>query len=180
LNLAQGLVIAGKLDEAEHYFNAAIDLAPDAQFANQLTAYKAAQIADLALLSNPSLSMSAELRAALLQGYRAREAQDAGTRAQAVKALVALAENDQREAVARLLADLGANHEAFKVAARLATTRERPGPSIFWDRKLRSTLADPDFPAVATQLGLFNYWKTTRTRPDVCLEKEAPPFCKTL
>jgi hypothetical protein len=57
---------------------------------------------------------------------------------------------------------------------------EYPGPSIFWDRRMRGTLADPDFPELATQLGLLKYWKTTRTKPDVCNEESAPPFCKVL
>ena len=101
-------------------------------------------------------------------------------KAQAVQALLALPEDQQRDAVARLLADLGANHEAFQIASRIATTREYPGPSLFWDRSMRGTLADPGFPAVATQLGLLKYWTTTHTRPDVCNEKAPPPFCRMI
>ena len=33
---------------------------------------------------------------------------------------------------------------------------------------------------VAAQLGLMKYWKTTRTRPDVCNEKTPPPFCRMI
>jgi hypothetical protein len=75
---------------------------------------------------------------------------------------------------------LGADREAFPIAARIATTREHPGPSIFWDRSMRGTLADPGFPALARQLGLFGYWTTTRTKPDVCNEESPPPFCKMI
>jgi hypothetical protein len=42
---------------------------------------------------------------------------------------------------------------------------------------MRGTLNDPSFPAMATQFGLFKYWMTTHTRPDVCDEKAAPAFC---
>ena len=97
-------------------------------------------------------------------------------KAQAVQALLALPEDQENDAVARLLADLGASHEAFQIAARLAAT-EYPGPSIFWYRNMRAILNDRGFPAVAAQLGLMRYWKTTHTRPDVCNEKAPPPFC---
>jgi hypothetical protein len=33
---------------------------------------------------------------------------------------------------------------------------------------------------VAAKLGLMNYWKTSHTRPDVCNEKNAPPFCSMI
>jgi hypothetical protein len=45
---------------------------------------------------------------------------------------------------------------------------------------MRGILADPGFPALATQLGLFKYWTTTRTKPDVCNEESPPPFCKMI
>ena len=75
---------------------------------------------------------------------------------------------------------LGANHEAFQIAARLATTKEYPGPSLFWYPSMRGTLTDPGFPALAAQLGLMKYWKTTHTRPDVCNENAPPPFCRMI
>ncbi len=180
LTLAQVLVIAGKLHEARPYFDAAIDLAPNAGFARYLASYKAAEMGDIDLLADPSLSFPEELRAALLNGYRARASNDSEVRAQAVQTLLALPEEHQKEPVAKLLAELGANHEAFQIATRIATAKEYPGPSLFWDRSMRGTLADPDFPAVATQLGLFKYWTTTHTRPDVCDEKDPPPFCRMI
>ena len=132
------------------------------------------------MLFRSTLPISAELRAALVKGYRALASRDSGAKAQAVQALLALPEDQQRDAVARLLADLGANHEAFQIAARIATVKEYPGPSLFWDRSMRGTLADPGFSAVATQLGLLKYWTTTHTRPDVCDEKAPPPFCRMI
>jgi hypothetical protein len=88
-----------------------------------------------------------------------------------------LPEAQQTEAVMKLLADLGANHEAFQIAARIATTREYPGPSILWSPSMREVLSDPGFPALARQLGLVKYWQTTRTKPDVCNGESAPAFC---
>jgi hypothetical protein len=81
--------------------------------------------------------------------------------------------------VARLLADLGDEPAAFDVAARLAA-QAYPGPLVFWYPNLRRTLDDPRFPALARQLGLIDYWKTSRTRPDVCNGSGPPPFCRAL
>jgi tetratricopeptide (TPR) repeat protein len=179
LTLAQALVIGGKPHEAKPFFDAAIDLAPNAGFAKGLTTYKATEIRDINLLADPALSISAELRAALLKGERALASQESAARTQAIQALLALAADQQSAAVARLLADLGANHEAFEVAARVAMN-EYPGPSIFWHPSMRGALADPGFPAAAAQLGLMKYWTTTGTRPDVCSEKAPPPFCRMI
>jgi tetratricopeptide (TPR) repeat protein len=180
LTLANALVIAGKPDEAKPYFDAAINLAPDADFAAQLSSYKATQIGDIDLVLDPKLPLSAELRAALLEGYHAKTSRDPVAREQAVQALLALPAGQQNEAIAMLLGDLGANREAFQLATRIATTAEYPGPSLFWYPGLRGTLADPRFPAVASQIGLMKYWKTTHTSPDVCKEKAPPPFCRMI
>ena len=180
LTLARALVVAGKPGEAKSYFDAAIRLAPDAAFAKSLKRAEATELGDINLLLDPTMQLSAELREALLSGYRALASPDSGTKAQAVQALLALSENQQGDAVARLLAGLGANHEALQIATRIATTREYPGPSLFWDRRMRGALADPGFSAVATQLGLLKYWTTTHTRPDVCDEKAPPPFCRMI
>jgi tetratricopeptide (TPR) repeat protein len=180
LFLADTLIIGGKPDEAKPFFDAAIALAPDAGFAKRVATRKAVDTRDTDLLADPALPMPTELRAALLKGHGALASGDPETKAQAVQALLALDEDQQWPAVAKLLADLGANHEAFRIASRLATTQERPGPSLFWDPSLRGILADPGFPAVARQLGLLNYWTTSRTRPDVCNEQAPPPFCRMI
>jgi tetratricopeptide (TPR) repeat protein len=179
LTLAQALVVVGKPDEAKSAFDAAIDLAPDVGFARQLTMYKATQLGDVGLLRDPTLPVAQKLRAALLQGYRAVASREAAARTQAVQALLALPQDQQDETVARLLADLGAEHEAFRLAARVAIT-QYPGPSLLWYPNMRAILFDPDFPPLAKQLGLVNYWSTTHTKPDVCNESAAPPFCRMI
>jgi hypothetical protein len=45
---------------------------------------------------------------------------------------------------------------------------------------MRAALADPGFPALAEQLGLLKYWKTSHTRPDACNEAAPPPFCRMI
>ena len=178
--LAEALVIAGKPDEAKPVFDAAIDLAPDAAFAKRLIRSKAMYMGDTTLLADPTLPIPTETSAALLKGYRALASGDAAAKAQAVQALLALDEDQQWASVAWLLADLGATHEAFQVASRVATTDGHMGPSLFWAPSLRGTLDDPGFPALARQLGLLDYWKKTHTWPDVCNEKTPPAFCKMI
>ena len=180
LTLAQGLAVAGKPDEAKTYFDAAIDLSPNAKFAQDLQLYKAVETEDAKLLSDPALPIPAAKRAALLQSYRAAGSPDAGAKAKAVAALLALPKDDQDEAVVRLLARLGAEPQAFDLAKRVALAHEYPGASLFFYPSTRSLLADPGFPAVAAQLGLMRYWRVSHTKPDVCAQQGAPPFCRMI
>jgi hypothetical protein len=179
LSLADGLLAAGKSEEARTYFNAAISLAPDSAFAARVAMYEATLTGDAKALLDPKLPMSAELRAAFLQGFRAVASRDARAKAAAVRALLALPEDQQTDAVAKLLADLGAGRAAFLLARRLAT-QNFPGPSLFWYPSMRATLSDPEFPALAAQLGLMNYWKKSHTKPDVCTTNAPPTFCAAI
>jgi tetratricopeptide (TPR) repeat protein len=176
LSLASALVAAGKTDEAKPYFDAAIQLAPNSDYAEQIAAWKATGTGDVQALADPKLAIPEKSRIALLKGYRVIESREPGAKVDAVRALLALPADQQDDGVARLLAQLGANHQAFELAKQLAT-RTYPGPSIFWYRSMRGTLNDPGFPAVARQLGLIDYWKKSGTRPDACNDPSPPAFC---
>jgi tetratricopeptide (TPR) repeat protein len=178
LSLADTLVIAGNPEQAKPIFDAAIELAPHSRSANRIALLKAAAAADVNALLDPKLSMPAELRSALVTGYRAVESGDAGAKAQAVQALRALPDEQQSYIVAWVLADLGATQEAFRIASRLVP--RSAAPSIFWHPSMRSALDDPGFAALATQLGLMKYWKATRTKPDACNDKSSPAFCRMI
>lgn len=177
--LADALVEAGKAEEAKPFFDAAIQLAPDSAFANRIAVASATATGDIEALLDSRLSLPTELRAALLMGYRAVKSGNAGAKAQAVQALLALPEKQQSDAVARLLGDLGATHDAFRIASRLAAQAFH-GPSLFWYPSMRGALSDPGFPALAAHLGLMKYWKATHTRPDACNDKSPPPFCRMI
>jgi tetratricopeptide (TPR) repeat protein len=179
LTLAQALVVAGKPDEAKHFFEAAIDLAPNAGFAKRLASYEAAGTGDIDLLADTTVPLPTELRAALLKGFRAKASNDSAARAQAVQALLALPEDQQWDVVAKLLAEFGATNEAFQKASRMVFG-DYPGPALLWDRSMRGTLDDPGVPALVEKLGLLKYWKVTHTKPDVCNEKAPPAFCKMI
>jgi tetratricopeptide (TPR) repeat protein len=179
LTLAEALVADGKADEAREFYGAAESLAPKPSFANWIAYSEAAASGDQRALLNPKLPISAALRSALIQGYGALASGDAAAKARAVQSLTALPAEEQDDRVAHLLGALGANHEALEVAARWAEA-DFPGPAILWYRDMRGALSDPAFPALAARLGLMNYWKQTRTMPDVCKEPAAPHFCTML
>jgi TIR domain len=179
LSLAETLVIAGKSEQAKPFFDAAIQLAPDSGFASRVAVSRATATGDIKFLLDPKLSMPEGIRSALVKGYRAMESGDAGAKAQAVHTLLALKEDQQYFAVVWLLADLGAAHDAFRMASRL-TTAGLSDPSIFWHPSMRGAVDNPEFPALATQLGLMKYWKATSTKPDVCNDKSPPGFCSMI
>jgi hypothetical protein len=131
-------------------------------------------------LLNPDLPVSPELRAALLKAYHAKSSSDANAKADAVQSLLALPEKQQqRDEVVILLAELGASHDAFKLAARLVK-HSYHGPSLLWYKSTRGILNDPGFPALVRELGLIDYWKATHTRPDACGENAPPFFCQLI
>ncbi len=177
LTLADALVASGKPEEARQYYEAAAGLAPDSRFAAWISAYGASMTGETKALLDPTSPLSAQKRAALLAGNRALAAADPKARLAAVQALLALAPEQQNEAVALLLGGLGADHEAFELASRLALRGEYPGPSTFWYRSMRGALSEPGFPALAEKLGLMKYWRTAGVKPDVCQETQAPAFC---
>jgi tetratricopeptide (TPR) repeat protein len=174
--LAEALVATGRAEEAKPHFDAAIDLTKDSNFGQWLVLKEGAETRDYAAaitaLRNPQLQMPEETRAALLSGYQALASGQPKTKMKAIDALIALPRDNQGETVATMLAALGANHEALAVASQR--------PWLFWRRSMRGVLNDPGFPAVAKQLGLLTYWKTSRTKPDVCLTKNEPPFCRMI
>lgn len=51
-------------------------------------------------------------------------------------------------------------------------------PSLFWPQT-RAVRADPRFLPLVERLGLMDYWRATKSQPDVC-ETEDVPFCREL
>jgi hypothetical protein len=104
---------------------------------------------------------------------------DAGAKSRAVQRLVALPDDQKNYLVAKLLAVLGAKHEAFDIFVSGVGSRS-DWPSLLWYPSMRGVLYDPGFPGVAQRLGLTRYWKATHTKPDVCASKVPPPFCRMI
>jgi tetratricopeptide (TPR) repeat protein len=179
LSLAGALVVAGQVQEAKEFYAVAADLAPDSGFADAIRIAEAEKTGDLKVLSGRKLPIPAERRAALTAAYNALGSIKSEEKAKAVRALLALSEDDQDGIVARLLASLGAPHEAFQITQRLLTKR-RAYTEFLWHPQMRSVLHDPRVPALMRQLGLLDYWKRSHTRPDVCGGSRQPQFCRAI
>jgi tetratricopeptide (TPR) repeat protein len=176
LTLAMALATDGRLDEAAKAFDSAIDLAPTRDFAAGITATKALARGDVAALQDSKLGLPDADRAAIVAALRALAGGNAGAKASAATALLALPEDHQSSAVALLLARLGNHPDALRIAAKHAD-REYPGPTLFWNPAMRPILDDPGFVPVVTKLGLVDYWRKSGTRPDVCKSNTPPAFC---
>ena len=179
LNLADALLAAGKPEEAKSVTDAAIELSPNATFAERFRAYKAMDFGDAEALRSPKWPLSEQLRLAVLDGLAAVQSGEPAMKRSAIRSLNSLPEDQQNLAVARLLVELGAVHDALRVAARLAA-KPYPGPSVFWHQSMRAILNDPGFPAVAAGVGLMTYWKSSKLKPDVCGESAPPSFCRMI
>ncbi|WP_293907591.1 winged helix-turn-helix domain-containing protein [Phenylobacterium sp.] len=176
LALGRALLGADRGEEARPYLDAAIDLSKDPNFDKRVAVAVGAETGDYAAaitaLRSPRLQMPKESRAALLSGYQALASGAPQAKMQAIQGLLALPKDKQTETVAILLAALGANREALQVAAQR--------PRIFWRRSMRGVLTEPAFPALADQLGLMAYWRTSGTKPDACQTTSKPPFCRMI
>jgi len=174
LALARTLGAADRGQQAKPYFDAAIDLSNDPDFGRWVAVSEGVENGDYAAamtaLRSPQFQVPKESRDALLSGYEALTTAAPPAKKKAVQALLALPKSQQSETVATMLAALGANHEALQIAAQT--------PWLFWRRSMRAVLNEPDFAAVAQQLGLVAYWRTSGTKPDVCLTRSEPPFCR--
>jgi tetratricopeptide (TPR) repeat protein len=179
LSLAGALVVAGQPQEARESYAAAADLAPDGKFSDSIRITEAEETGDLAALSRSKLPIAGERRAALIAAYRALASPESRAKAQAMRALLALPEKDQDAIVARLLANLGAPHEAFQITQRLLTTRGEY-PAFLWHPQMRPVLDDPGVPELMKQLGLLEYWKRSHSSPDVCGGSNQPQFCRAI
>jgi tetratricopeptide (TPR) repeat protein len=181
--LADALTAIGRHDEAKPHFDATAELAADAPAGLPNLVVEATETGNYAAgieaLGSSGVPMPQPFRAALLGGFHAMATGDAGEKARAIRALNALPDDQKSYMVAKLLAVLGAPHDAFQLFVDGIGSRY-DWPSLLWYPSMRGVLWDPGFPAVAQRLGLTNYWRATRTRPDVCSAQGPPPFCKTI
>ncbi len=181
--LADALTAIGKRDEAKPHFDATAELADDPSILDLNAVIEATEtgdyVAGIWALRNPKLPISQQRRAALLEGFQAMASGDAGAKSRAVQRLVALPDDQKNYLVAKLLAVLGAKHEAFDIFVSGVGSRS-DWPSLLWYPSMRGVLYDPGFPGVAQRLGLTRYWKATHTKPDVCASKVPPPFCRMI
>jgi tetratricopeptide (TPR) repeat protein len=183
-SLADSLLIAGKTDEAKAHLDAAADLAPLSVPPEELAVAEVAVTGDYAAaskaLQNPKVQVPAQLRAALQASFQAMASGDSTAKSRAVQMLAALPPEMQRRNAVAMLAALGANREAMQIVERQASHYFVASASWLYLPVSRGALKDPGFPAFAQRIGLIDYWQKSKTRPDFCSVKDAPPVCRMI
>ena len=183
-SLARALNGLGKREDAKRHFDAMIELDLDPALTRDFIAVtEATETGDykagISGLANSKLQLPAAQRAALLAAFRALDSGNATLKSEAARGLAALPDDQQNYVVVRTLAALGASRAALQAFAKGINSRY-DWPSLLWHPSMRPVLNEPAFPAVAGRLGLINYWRATRTRPDVCAGNAPAPFCRMI
>jgi len=182
--LADSLNVVGKRDESKRHFDSYIDLNPDRFLAkDNIAVMEATETGDysaaITAAANPKLPITAEQRSALLAAFRAMHSGSPIAKSQAVKALSALPDDQKNFVVIRMLAALGASHDALRLFIAGLNSRY-DWSSLLWYPSMRGVRDEPAFPALVGRLGLLKYWRTTHTKPDICKANDPPLFCRMI
>ena len=181
--LADSLSVSGKPEEAKSHYAASVELSSDPLFADTLAAFDATEngnySAGLKALANREVPFPERQRAAVINSYRALISGSATAKARAAKSLLALPKDEKNYLVLRTLAALGARRQALELFVQGIGSRW-DWPSLLWYHSMRGVLDDPAIPGVLQSLGMVKYWQTTHTRPDVCVGKDPPSFCRMI
>jgi hypothetical protein len=177
------VIATGRAEEAKSHINAGLDLSGDSNIADTMVLTEAPETGDKAgaikSLQNSKLQMSQVQRTAPLAAFEATGSNDTGQKVRAIQALISLPKKQQNFLVAKLLALLGANHDALIVFQNGFGSRY-DWPSLLWYPSMRDVLRNPEFLNFAQRLGLLDYWRISRQRPDVCKTRTEPPFCRMI
>ncbi len=139
--------------------------------------YAAARIAVAGLIP-PSPQAAVAVDAALV----ALQSGDTGARMAAGDLLVAQNANmaTRNGGAFQLLAALGRDADALKVAETFIYGPQVPSTKILFEPALARARALPAFAELANRLGLIAYWRQTGEHPDFCAAPDAPSLCATM
>ena len=181
--LAHALYLSGREEEGARMVSEMLEVWPDA-VSLRLVKLKSALWTGrhdeaLALLEQPGLHLTTEQTAALKETFQALRSGDGAARSAAAAKLGALASDPRRNnrIVVAALAALGANDAALDAAQRLIRARGHTVADVLFDRNMAKASVTPRYAALVNQLGLIDYWKSSRSAPDVCRQGETPGFC---
>ena len=187
VNLAETILLQGySAADADEQYRIAADMVPDPDFVAEEKLWSAPITGDYVtalqvLSSGGEKSLPPDLRTALTASYKALISGDAAAKSKAASMFQAVAEDHRTYLTVLTLGALGANGAALEQMRKWDSTGSTIRARLFlWYPSMRGVISDPGFPAVAQQMGLMTYWKTTHTRPDVCSAKDAPPFCRMI
>ena len=106
---------------------------------------------------------------------------DPKTRAQGAARAIKCYENRSisLQSAVPVIAGLGDLKTAFELAPKLDRRSILDGPGALFYPATFDMRADPRFLPLVEKLGLMDYWRATKTQPDVC-ETEDVAFCREL
>jgi hypothetical protein len=117
--------------------------------------------------------------------YRALASGDPERKEAAARQVIALRDDCCGAMKAVLLTQLGQSAKAIALLEKLEAARSDvppriPGLLFPADPAMRPLWHDPAIEPFLRRNGLIDYWRASRTRPDVCGEPRAPAFCRLL
>ncbi|MDP8912687.1 MAG: hypothetical protein M3N39_03810, partial [Pseudomonadota bacterium] len=136
----------------------------------------------LRLITDPSMDLPAEERAAWSAALAALMSNDPARRDAAAGALERVTREPSRNDPFPVMAlgALGRNAEAIAVAERLI---QRLGPSVMrvlFEPPLAQARHEPAFGKLVERLGVASYWRKSGHKPDFCEAADAPDLCRSL
>jgi tetratricopeptide (TPR) repeat protein len=183
VRLAQALLLTGRANDAREVISRMLEVWPDAEIVRLLQVKSALwtrQYADAArLLGTPELHLVDVERQALLHSFEALQTKDPAATAKAVAELRALAADPRRNdrLVVGALAALKAYDEAVAAAGALIRSRGAALADVLFEPNFAAARMQPSYAALVEQLGLAQYWRSSRELPDICRSTEKPLFC---
>jgi tetratricopeptide (TPR) repeat protein len=182
-SLADALLNDGSLDEAKKAFDASADLDSDPTARQQMTVYAAPYTKDYAgaakIVFDPKVPAPQKFRGVIGGAFQALASGSADAKTKASQTLGAAPLMNARLQV-NLLALLGAPDVALSKIDESMKNNGGLARSALWLPSMDAARRAPSFPALLERAGLMRYWKSSHTRPDVCSDKNPPPFCSMI
>ena len=184
LGLGDAMTILGNPNSAAQHFDAALDLVDLPSLPDNITVRKAEITgqtggADKAILST-KIGVPTQNTRALADGFAALDSKNASAKSAALAELNSLPMEWISSPEIPLMAALGDHSDAMKYLEGNVHRGYWGALEWMWYPSMDGVRRDPAFAGLLQRLGLIHYWKTTHTRPDVCTDKNPPPFCSII
>ena len=111
--------------------------------------------------------------------FEALASHSAPQRQRAASALQEMASDPRRNdrLIVAGLAALGADAAALQAARNLIRERGPTLADVLFEPNLAAASGTSNYAALVRQLGLTDYWRSTRQMPDICRQTRKPMFC---
>lgn len=181
--LAHALYLSGREQEGERIVEQMLQVWPDA-ISLRLVKLKSALWTGrydeaLTMLEGPGLHLTTEQTEALRATFNALRSgsQEARSAAAATLRAIASSPRGNNRIMVAALAALGENDAALHAAQQLIAARGPMVADVLFDRNMAKASGTPQYAALVNRLGLADYWKKSRSPPDVCRLVPTSGFC---